>query len=426
MITRVTRNFSSTMTEDNMVQLEQEVFPGMGEAVPELDLEEELDFFLDMSTSKFEHWRWHDLNMWDTITGRLNAMGFFPLTQFTTFAVVGKIGDFILVQLSIPFTLEQPQTLEVLSTSMIVHDLVRDGFFKVKRDHKDKTITFTPDALMEVDRNRCYEDRDEKQTPRYFCPGGADTLPMALGAYFQTWERGSLELEEVTSADLNQFHKDWPTYWLIGFVEASQLLLSCRVKNQQLPEKVLIQKRYPARDGIGILRLNLPPGYNCLAEVTSNFDTSTWMISTQKFQEDDMIVQLPTSYGWQTKTTTPIAEGLSGENFGQALLILVGALLIVAAIIFLGYDYYIHRTCCHIVRNPTREGRELSGPQRDFQASPAADAGIPLAPLRENRGGAQSRQPRAPPNTPVMGARESQASATGAAQMLVEHPTPAK
>ena len=90
LITRVTRNFSSTINEANMVQLEQEFFPGMGEAAPALDLEEELDFLSDMATSKFEHWRWHDLRLWDTITGRLNAMGFFPLTQFTTFSVVGK------------------------------------------------------------------------------------------------------------------------------------------------------------------------------------------------------------------------------------------------------------------------------------------------------------------------------------------------
>jgi len=425
LITRVTRNFSSTINEANMVQLEQEFFPGMGEAAPAIDLEEELDFLSDMAASKFEHWRWHDLRLWDSITGRLNTLGFFPLTQFTTFSVVGKIGDFILVQLSIPFTLEQPQTVEVLSTSMIVHDLDQDRFFKVNRDHKDRKITFTPDTLLEVNLNQCYEDRDDQQTPRFFCPGGADTLPMELGAFFQTWERGSLALEEVTSEDLNQFHLDWPTYWLTGFVEPSQLKLSCRTQDQQQLDTVLIEKRHPARDGFGILRLNLPPGYTCLAEVTSHFDTSAWMVSTQLFQADDRIMQLPPSYGWQIETTTTMVTGLSGEQFGQALLILVSALIIVAAILFLSYDYYVHRTCCHIVRHQNREVRETSGPQPDFQPCSAAEAGLPMVPIRANRPGTQPCQPRTPPNTPVTGVRESPALATGAAQLMVDPPTPA-
>ena len=100
------------------------------------------------------------------------------------------------------------------------------------------------------------------------------------------------------------------------------------------------------------------------------------------------------------------AGGLSEQAFGQAILALVGAIIIAAVLLFFVYDFYINRRCCHSVPPPVAAG--TSGPQDDFQEVALHALGMPVAPPRRRARALEMVQLHVPPNSPLFVTREIQ------------------
>ena len=239
---------------------------------------------------------------------------------------------------------------------------------------------------------------------------------MDLAAYLQTWEVGALQLETITPEDLHRFHEVWSEFWLIGFVANSSLLLNCRVNASQ--QIVLINKQQPAVDGIGILQLKLPPGFLCLATIESQFDNSSWMVSTKPASYDYTMPHLPVSHGWEREHVAMTAGNLSEQAFGQAILALVGAIIIAVVLLFFAYDFYINRRCCHSVTPPAAAGS--SGPQEDFQEVALHALGLPVAPPRRRAQALEMAPLRVPPNHPQLETRELRKAGSAPALVTFE------